>query len=59
MRKVECSEKMNINGNIECAHNRRIISGLHGCLCNKENCHKVKSKPKCKGTGNEPEKGSE
>ncbi len=42
MRKIKCDEKMKICGNWECGYMRRIISGLHSCLCNKENCYKLK-----------------
>lgn len=42
MRKIKCDEKMKIVGNWECGHMRQLISGLHGCLCNKENCYKLK-----------------
>lgn len=41
MRKVKCSEKIKVNGNWECRHRRRIISGLGGCLCNIQNCYKL------------------
>ena len=40
--KKECKLKININGNIECSDRRKIISGLDGCLCKKENCYKRK-----------------
>jgi len=31
---------MKVNGLMECKRRRKLISGLHGCLCNKENCPK-------------------
>lgn len=37
---MKCTEKININGIIECKHRRKIISGLGGCICKKENCYK-------------------
>jgi hypothetical protein len=40
MIKTKCKEKMKISGNWECRIMRKIISGLGGCLCNKENCPK-------------------
>ena len=46
MIKSRCKEKINIAGNWECLHLRKIISGLHGCLCNKENCYKLRNKQK-------------
>ena len=42
LKKYKGCEKMKINGNWECEHRRKIISGLGGCLCNKENCYKVR-----------------
>jgi len=40
--KSDCDEKINIIGNIECLHQRGIISGLGGCLCNERNCYKMR-----------------
>jgi len=42
MRKIKCKEKIKIEGNWECLKRRKIIAGLGGCLCNKENCYKLK-----------------
>ena len=42
MREIKCNEKMEINGIVECAHQRLIISGLGGCICNEENCYKLR-----------------
>jgi hypothetical protein len=44
MRKIKCDEKFKVNGNVECLHQRKIISGLGGCLCKKENCYKLRLK---------------
>lgn len=41
MRRIKCSDKIRITGNWECKSRRRLISGLGGCLCNKENCYKL------------------
>ncbi len=38
--KKNCNQKMDINGNVECRHRRKIISGLDGCLCREDNCYK-------------------
>ena len=45
--KNKCSLKMNINGNMECSQMRKIISGMGGCLCRKENCPKLNTKKRC------------
>lgn len=42
--KNKCTEKIKINGISECIHRRKIISGLSNCICNKENCYKLKKK---------------
>lgn len=42
--KKQCELKMKIRGNTECESMRKLISGLGGCLCTKENCPKVKRK---------------
>ena len=44
MRKIKCNEKIKVNGIWECSHRRKIIAGLGGCICNKENCYKLKQK---------------
>ncbi len=40
--KKYCELKMRIDSNIECEHRRKYIAGLDGCICNKENCIKIK-----------------
>jgi len=40
--KKACNQKMKINGNVECEHRRKLISGLDGCLCREDNCFKLK-----------------
>jgi phosphomevalonate kinase len=53
--KKDCPLKMGIDDNIECARQRKLISGLGGCLCCRDNCYKirlldtVKSKYKVEG----------
>ena len=38
----QCDQIMDINGNKECRHRRKIISGLDGCLCRKDNCFRLR-----------------
>jgi len=38
----DCDRKVNICGNDECRHRRRIIAGLDGCLCRVDNCFKIR-----------------
>lgn len=45
-----CDQKMDIVGNVECAHMRMIISGLDGCLCREDNCFKIKAHNKSLNT---------
>ena len=35
-----CDQRIKIAGNIECLLRRRVIAGLEGCLCRKDNCFK-------------------
>jgi hypothetical protein len=44
MRKIKCDQKMKVGSNWECKKMRLIISGLGGCLCNKENCPKLRKR---------------
>ena len=47
--KKGCKDKMFIDGNHECGIQRKVISGLQGCLCRKENCPKFQTEArKCK-----------
>lgn len=43
MRKIKCKLKIKISGNWECLRLREVISGLAGCLCNKENCYLLRN----------------
>ena len=42
--KKNCKLKIKINGNTECTRRRKIIAGLDGCLCNKDNCKSITGK---------------
>jgi hypothetical protein len=42
--KKNCKLKMKINRNTECVRRRKIIAGLDGCLCNKDNCNLITGK---------------
>jgi chromosome segregation ATPase len=40
--KKECNQKMDVVGNIECGRNRKLYSGLGQCLCEVDNCYKIR-----------------